>query len=275
MATNLLKKGFPVTVAPNRRREAAERLAALGAKVAQNAADAARDAEVVILMLPSSKEVESTLTGAGNVIGTLPSGSIVLDCSTSDPKSTRKLQEALAAKNVALVDAPVTRGVAGAKQGTLAFFVGGSDADFDRAKPILAAMGDTFHRMGVVGNGHATKLLTNALSYATVALVNETLLLGKAFGLDLADLQPALVSGAGSKALEAFGPRIIAREYAPARVTVGNVRAHLETAFTLAPADKAPLRVFGAARELYEQAGAKGQDSNDMAAIAELWPADK
>jgi 2-hydroxy-3-oxopropionate reductase len=169
----------------------------------------------------------------------------------------------------------VTRGVAGAKQGTLAFFVGGSDADFERVKPALEAMGDTFHRMGIVGNGHATKLLTNALSYGTVALVNEMLLVGKAFGLDLADLQPALISGAGSKALEAFGPRIIAREYAPARVTIGNVRAHLETALTLAPPDKAPLNVLGAAKDLYEKAGAKGQDANDMAAIAELWPADK
>lgn len=272
MAANLIKKGLSVTVVPNRRREPAERLQALGAKIAQSAESAAKDADIVILMLPSSKEVESTLTGPGKVLDAMPAGSVVLDCSTSDPKSTRSLQEALAAKGVSIVDAPVTRGAAGAKGGTLAFFVGGSDADFERVKPALSAMGDTFHRMGVVGNGHATKLLTNALSYGTVALVNEMLLLGKAFGLDLAELQPALISGAGSKALEAFGPRIIAREYTPARVSVGNVRAHLQTALTLAPSDKAPLKVLGAAKDLYEQAGALGQDSSDMSALAELWP---
>jgi 3-hydroxyisobutyrate dehydrogenase-like beta-hydroxyacid dehydrogenase len=273
MAANLLRHGFGVTVVGHRRPEPVERLRAKGAEVAGTPAKAGRRCGIVVLMLPSSREVEAVVADGGGLADALAAGGVVIDCSTSDPSSTQRLAAMLASRGSALVDAPVTRGMQGAKDGKLAFFVGCGDQEFERVKPALAAMGDTFYRMGGVGTGHATKILTNALSYGTVALVGETLMLADRLGLDLQRTQEALMAGAASKALESFGPRIIGRQYASPRVSIANARDHLEIARKLVPADEASLDVLSAARALYERVGALGHGASDMSSIAELWPA--
>ncbi|MYZ47597.1 NAD(P)-dependent oxidoreductase [Propylenella binzhouense] len=271
MAANLLAKGFDLTAVGNRRPEPVARLREQGAKVAADLAEAASGGGIAILMLPSSREVEAVALGDGGLLASLPAGSVVVDCSTSDPESTAALGRKFAARGVAMVDAPVTRGIAGAKQGKLAFFVGGDEADFARVEPALSAMGDTFHRMGALGSGHATKAMTNALSYATVALVGEMLSLGERLGIDLPVLQEALMSGAASKALESFGPRIIARDYAAPRVTIGNVCTHLAIAESMAARAHAQVPVLQAAEKVYRRVSALGHDASDMSSIAELW----
>lgn len=272
MATNLLAKGYPVTIVGRRRPEPVARLRERGAKVAATPAEAVRDNSVVILMLPSSREVEAVITGEGGLLGALAAGSVLVDCSTSDPSSTEKIGEQLRARGVGMVDAPVTRGVLGAKQGKLAFFVGGETSDFEKVKPCLEAMGDTFHMMGRLGSGHATKAMSNALSYATVALVSEMLLLGDRLGIDAKALQEALMSGAASKALESFGPRIIAREYASPRVSVENVCAHFGIAAGMAAGAGTALPVLSAAEDVYRRVSGLGHDASDMSSIAEIWP---
>src|SRR5690606_6956131 len=151
----------------------------------------------------------------GGILAAAASGSLVLDCSTSDRHSTRRLGERLAERGIALVDAGMTRGVAGAKQGTLAFFLGGEAGAIERAMPVLQALGDTFIHVGPLGHGPSAKLISNVLSYGTVALVNEALMLGARAGLDASRLLEALGQGAPSKALESFGPRIAAGDYEP------------------------------------------------------------
>jgi 3-hydroxyisobutyrate dehydrogenase len=271
MASNLLRKGFPVTVVGNRRPEPVERLRALGASVAGTPAEAARSCDIALVVLPTSREVEAVIAGPGGLLEGLAQGAVVVDCSTSDPASTRELGRMLAEKGIGFVDAGLTRGTAGAKDGKLAYFVGGEAADIAKAKPALEAMGDTFFVMGPLGSGHATKVLSNALSYATVALVGETLMLGGRLGLDPAALQQALMAGAGSKALEAFGPRIVRRQYDSPRVTIGNVCAHLGIAKSLAGAAESPLFVTAAAGEVYRWTAMQGHGRSDMASIAELW----
>lgn len=270
MVSNLLKAGFPVTIVGHRRPEPVARLKAAGANVAATASEAAKDADIAILMLPSSAEVEEVLVGGGGMAEALPSGCVVVDCSTSNPDSTRNLAGKLAGRGIGFVDAGVTRGVAGAKQGKLAYFVGGSDQDLERARPALEAMGDTIFEMGPVGAGHETKNLSNALSYGTVALVSEILMLGHRFGIDAGKLQEALMAGAASKALESFGPRIAAKEYSPARVSVYNVRSHLDVTQNLKGG--AELRMIDVAKGLYDEVAAHGHENADMSAIAELWP---
>ncbi|MGQ7791989.1 NAD(P)-dependent oxidoreductase [Faunimonas sp. B44] len=271
MVANLLAKGFAVTIVGHRRPEPVERLRALGAGVAASLAEAVRESDVVILMLPSSREVEAVALGARGLEEAVRPGAVVVDCSTSDPASTARIGERLRARGIGMVDAPVTRGVAGAKQGKLAFFVGGEENDIERVKPCLSAMGDTFHMMGPLGSGHATKTMTNTLSYATVALVGEMLMLGERLGLDANALQEALMSGAASKALESFGPRIIAREYSSPRVSIANVCAHLDIAGGLAERTGSSLPVLAAAEEVYQRVSDLGHDGSDMSSIAELW----
>lgn len=272
MVANLLKKGLTVTVVKSRRAGPVERLMSLGAKIVQTPAEAAAGADIAILCLPTSKEVEAIVLGECSLLAAMREGSVVIDCSTSDPASTRRLAGLFAERKVGFVDAGMTRGVAGAKQGTLAFFLGGIQAHIDSVMPALAAMGDTFVHVGPVSHGHTAKVISNVLSYATVALVNESLALGVRNGLEGQKLFDALMHGAPSKALEAFGPRILKGEYAPPRVTVDHVCDDMVMAHALAGLANSPLFMFGTAEALYKLMAARGHGEADMAVIAELVP---
>lgn len=274
MVANLLKKGFPVTVLRHRRPEPAARLQALGAKIADTVAEAAAGASIAILSLPTSREVEACVrgnAGAGGLAQSLTAGSVIVDCSTSNPQSTRELAKLLAARNIGLVDAGMTRGVAGAKQGNLAFFMGGAQAHIDQAMPALKAMGDTFLHLGPLGDGHTVKVISNILSYGTVALVNEALMLGARHGVDSKKTFDALMQGAPSKALEAFGPRIISGEYDPPRVTIDHVCEDMLLGQELATRATAPIFMLGAAQEIYRSLALRDLGERDMSAVAELW----
>lgn len=274
MAANLLKKKFAVTVMKNRRPEPAARLHALGAKVAATPAEAAAGADIAILSLPTSREVEACVRGANGEKGlaqAMKPGSVVVDCSTSNPQSTRELATLLATRDIGLVDAGMTRGVAGAKQGNLAFFIGGDKSHIDKAMPALSAMGDTFVHIGPVGDGHTVKVISNVLSYGTVALVNEAMMLAGRNGVDTKKTFDALMQGAPSKALEAFGPRIISGEYNPPRVTVDHVCDDMLLGQELATRAAAPLFMLGAAQEVYRMLALRGLGERDMSTVAELW----
>ena len=272
MATQLVRRGFAVSVVGHRRREPVERLVALGAKEAATAAAAAASADAVVLMLPGSDDIERVVLGEGNVLGAMRGGTTLVDCSTADAARSRAIARAASERGVAYVDAPVTRGVQGARDGKLAFFIGGDADAIERVRPLLAAMGDTFFLMGPAGAGHATKILVQSLSYATVALVSEALMLGDAQRLPLDTLQQALSAGAGSKALEAFGPRIAARQYAPARVKVGDARSHMDAAQRMAAASGCARDVHAAANAAFARLAERGMAASDIAALAELWP---
>lgn len=270
MAGNLLKKGHAVTIVKRRNPAPVDRLREMGAKLAETPAGAADGADIAVLCLPTSKEVEACVLGEGGLLAAMPEGSVVVDCSTSDPASTRRLAERFSECKVGFVDAGMTRGVAGAKQGTLAFFLGGVQAHIDRAMPALEAMGDTFVHVGPVSHGHTAKVISNVLSYATVALVNESLALGVRNGVDGRKLFEALMQGAPSKALEAFGPRMLKAEYSPPRVTVDHVCDDMVMAHSLAGQGNTPLFMLGVAESLFRLLAAGGHGSADMAVIAEL-----
>ena len=273
MATNLLRKGFEVTVVKHRRPGPCARLQALGAKVATTPAQAAEGCNIAVLSLPTSREVQEVVAGPDGLLAAAAPGTVIVDCSTSNPESTRRLHQQLAGRGVGLVDAPLTRGVAGARQGTLAFFLGGDEKHIDQVMPALKAMGDTFIRFGPVGHAHTAKVVSNVLSYATVALVNEALMLGAKLGVDLETLHEALTQGAPSKALEAFGPRIMAGEYEPPRVNVDHACEDMVLAQELAASASAPIFMLGTAQELYRLLDLQGHGERDIAALAELWRA--
>jgi 3-hydroxyisobutyrate dehydrogenase-like beta-hydroxyacid dehydrogenase len=271
MAANLLQKGFEIAVLRHRRAEPAVRLAQHGARICASVAETVAGCEIVVLSLPTSAEVEMIVAGAGGVLASAGTGTLVLDCTTSDPASTRRLGEQLAGRDIALVDAGMTRGVAGAKQGKLAFFLGGEARDIERAMPVLEALGDTFVHVGPLGHGHTAKLISNVLSYATVALVNEAFMLGARSGLDLQRLSEALNQGAPSKALEAFGPRIASGEHEPARVTVEHVCNDMMMLQQLVAITSSSVPVIGAAQELYRLLQMQGEGARDLSVIAALW----
>ena len=146
-----------------------------------SARDAAAGADVLITMVPDGKAVADAVTAA---LPGLQRGAVVVDMSSSDPATTRKLARMLAAKGIAMVDAPVSGAVAKARDGTLSIMVGGNEADISRVRPVLEKMGSEIFHCGELGAGHATKALNNYLGAAGTIAGFEALLIGKAFGLD-------------------------------------------------------------------------------------------
>jgi 3-hydroxyisobutyrate dehydrogenase len=154
----------------------------VGITLADGLAAAVAWADAVILMLPSSRHVESVLRDP-DVVAALRPGTVVVDMSSSEPLSTRALAEELAARDVALVDAPVSGGVVGAVAGSLTVMAGGDDDVVERVLPLLGSVGRVV-RTGAVGSGHALKALNNLLSATTLLISSEALQAGRRFGLE-------------------------------------------------------------------------------------------
>ncbi|GGN33877.1 NAD(P)-dependent oxidoreductase [Streptomyces fuscichromogenes] len=194
MSARLVGAGYTVTgfdPVPDARAA----LADAGGRTAESAADAVRGAEVVVLMLPSSAVVEAVL-GDPALLDALGEGATVVDMSSSDPMSTRRLATGLAARGVTLVDAPVSGGVKGAENGQLTIMAGGAEDAVERLSPLLAVMG-TARRAGEVGAGHALKAVNNLLSATHLLATAEGVLAGERFGLDPAVMVELINSSSG------------------------------------------------------------------------------
>lgn len=165
--------------------EAVERLTAEGAAAANGPAGvAAAGADMVVTCLPTSAEVEESLFGKGGVAATLPSGSLAVDMTTGDPLATKRMAARLAERGIGLVDAPVSGGVAGAVEGTVAIMVGGPPADYERARGVLETISPNVFHAGGIGAGHAMKLINNMISSCARIATFEGLALAVKTGLD-------------------------------------------------------------------------------------------
>jgi 3-hydroxyisobutyrate dehydrogenase len=183
MAQNLLKAGHPVS-GFDVSTDATERLAAGGGTRTNSIADACKDAEVVITMLPAGEHVREVYLGDGGVLAAVMPGTLLIDSSTIDVQTARDVAQAAEGKGLAMVDAPVSGGVAGAQGGTLTFMVGGSDDAFERARPVLEHLGKTIVHAGASGTGQAAKICNNMILGASMIVVAEAFLLAEKLGLD-------------------------------------------------------------------------------------------
>ncbi len=159
-----------------------------------SAREAARGAEALITMLPDGDAVRETVLDA---LPGLPQGAVVIDMSSSDPAATRALAAALRAKDIRLVDAPVSGAIAKAKDGTLAIMVGGEPEVVEKVRPVLAAMGADIFHVGPLGAGHAVKALNNYLGAAGTLAGFEVLRVARAFGLDPGPMLQAINASTG------------------------------------------------------------------------------
>jgi 3-hydroxyisobutyrate dehydrogenase len=182
MAANLAKAGHEV-VAFDLSEDALARAEARGASRAVSAAEAMAGADAVVTMLPAGKHVRAVY--AESVIGHAPKGAILMDCSTIDVDSARAVIADAAAAGYAMVDAPVSGGIAAAEAGTLTFMAGGTDAAFERARPYLEQMGKAVIHAGEAGAGQAAKICNNMLLGATMVATCEAFAMAKKLGLDL------------------------------------------------------------------------------------------
>ncbi len=183
MALNLVKHGHHA-VGFDLSTEAAARFVAGGGKPAGSMADAVAGAEIVITMLPAAKQVADVYGGADGVLAHCPAGALLIDCSTIDVATARSVAAAAAEKGLAMLDAPVSGGVAGAEAATLTFMVGGTAAAFAKAEPVLQAMGKTIVHAGEAGSGQAAKICNNMILGVSMIAVSEAFALADRLGLD-------------------------------------------------------------------------------------------
>ena len=181
MAANLAKAGHDVR-AFDLSQDALDKAQAAGCLPVASAADAVEGAEAIVTMLPAGSHVEGVYADA--VFGRAQPSAILIDCSTIDVATARRVAEAAAAKGLTAVDAPVSGGIAAANGGTLTVMVGGSAAGFDRAQPYLAQMGKAVIHAGASGSGQAAKMANNMLLGATMIATCEAFRLAERLGLD-------------------------------------------------------------------------------------------
>ena len=187
MAANLVKAGHEVA-GFDLVRSLAVKLTAIGGVAAETIAAACRGADAIITMLPASGHVRDVYGAPGGVIDVAGASALLIDSSTIDVGTAREVAARAAGKGLAMVDAPVSGGVAGAAAGTLTFMVGGTDAAFARARPILESMGKTIVHAGGSGNGQAAKICNNMILGVSMIAVSEAFLLAEKLGLDAQSL---------------------------------------------------------------------------------------
>jgi len=215
MSHHLLDAGYPLVVL-DLGKPAMDELVAAGAKSAASPKEVAAQSDVIITMLPDSPQVEGVVFGKDGLLEGLRAGSLVIDMSTIMPSVARQVTEAVRAKRSESLDAPVSGGEVGAKNASLTIMVGGSQAAFDRAKPIFDKMGKNITLVGEAGAGQVTKAANQIIVGVTIAAVSEALLLAAKAGVDPAKVREALMGGfAASRILELHGNRMIQRTFQP------------------------------------------------------------
>ena len=196
MAASLQRAGYRLVVS-DVLREAAEALLAGGATWAEDVAALRREADVVVTMLPGPAEIEQVAFGPKGLVEAFAGGGLWIDMSSNSVELARRLAEACQQTGTRFVDAPVTGGAARARDASLTIMAGGDEAAFQRAKPLLDAMGAKVVHTGAAGTGCALKLILNFLSTTTAALVSEALTLGRSSGLSLETLMSVFEGGFG------------------------------------------------------------------------------
>ena len=215
MARNLLHAGFPLTV-HNRSRGAVDELAAEGATPASSPAEVAQASDVVLSCLPGPADVETVYLGQSGVIEGIGEGTIVIEMSTIDPGTHRKVAGLAAARGASYLDAPVSGGSTGAQKATLTIMVGGEKATLERARPVLDAVGKQIYHLGPVGAGATAKLVNNMLGAINLAGAIEALVLGQKAGLDPRQLAEVINNSSGASRLFASAAEeILQRNFEP------------------------------------------------------------
>jgi 3-hydroxyisobutyrate dehydrogenase len=274
MAHNLLKAGHQLSVF-DLNAAAVENLVGAGAlPVDSPTAIAQGNAELIITMLPAAPHVKSVYLGENGLIASARAGVMLIDCSTIDPHSAREVAKAAAEHGNPMLDAPVSGGTGGAAAGTLTFMVGGSDADFDRAQPILAAMGKNIVHCGAAGNGQVAKVANNMLLGISMIGVAEAMALGVALGMDAKTLAGVINTSSGRCwSSDTYNPFPGVLDNVPAsRGYSGGFGSDLMLkdlglATEAAKQVRQPVILGALAQQLYQSFSAQGHGSLDFSAI--------
>ncbi len=273
MARNLLRAGFRLVV-HNRSRGPVDELASEGALSAASPREVAEACDVIVTMLPDSQDVADVVTGDNGVLSGARRGSLLIDMSTISPSTAVDLAKKAEAQGVSMLDAPVSGGDVGARQATLSIMVGGSEKAFERARPLLEAMGKTIIRTGGAGSGQIVKACNQIVVALTIEAVSEALVLGSKAGVDPEIIIKVLSGGlAANRVLEIRKDNMLRHDFKPGfKVDLH----HKDICIALATSRElgVPLPVTSLVNEMLLALRVKGLGQHDHSAlltIVEEW----
>jgi len=267
MAANLLEKGHDVVVW-NRTASRMDPLVSAGATPASSPADVGRRCPIVMMCVSDTPDVDAVLHGEHGLLAGLSEGSLVVDHSTISPGATIAFAAEVAAIGAAWIDAPVSGGSEGAKNGTLSIMVGGDAADVERARSVMDAFGTTITHVGPVGDGQKVKIVNQILVVVNQLAVSEALLFAQAAGLDLEATLNAVKGGAaGSWMLANRGPQMIVRDWRPG-FTIDLQQKDLRLALEAADAAGTPIPGTALVFQMYRALQNEGLGGDGNHALA-------
>ena len=269
MARNLLEAGHSLLV-HSRSPEPVEALAEAGAETASSPRAVAEGADVVITMLPDSPAVEAVVLGEDGVLAGASEGDLLIDMSTIHPTVSVAVAEAAAERGVAALDAPVSGGDVGAKNGALSIMVGGEAADFERARPLFEVLGKTIVHVGEAGAGQVVKACNQVVVAITIAAVSEALVLGSKAGVEPEKILDVLGGGlAGNKVMEMRRSNFLDHDFTPGfRIDLHH--KDLNIALESGDAYGVPLPVTGIVQQYMRALRAKGHGGDDHSGLLQL-----
>ena len=274
MAPNLAKAGHEVR-AFDLSEDALKRAVEHGCTAARSAAEACKDADAIVTMLPAGKHVADVYRSA--VFAAAPKSAILIDCSTIDVATAKLVEEEAQADGFTMVDAPVSGGIAAAQGGTLTFMVGGSAEGFEQARPILEAMGKAVIHAGAAGSGQAAKICNNMLLGATMAATCETFVLAGKLGLDLQTFYDIASKASGQSwsmttycPVPGVGPETPADRGYEGGFAAALMLKDLKLAMEAADEAGAYTPMGGEAEELYERFVDLGGGTKDFSGIIQM-----
>jgi len=273
MVKNLLAKGHAVTAYDAASAALAEAVS-LGAARAGSAAEAAKTADIVITMLPSSSHVERAYLQSGGVLEGVAAGRLCVDMSTIDPAVSRRVAQAVSQRGARFLDAPVSGGVGGAENATLAIMVGGDARDLDEARPVLSAIGANIIHVGAVGSGEVAKLCNNLIAGVAAVAVSEAFRIAEGFGVDPKILTDVIAKSSGNTwvmgnmhPVPGLVPTAASnRDYAPG-FTTDLMAKDLGLAVNAARELRVPVVVAPAAQQVLRLASSHGLGRRDFSAV--------
>lgn len=281
MAANLLKAGHEVTVF-DLSADAVAKLQSQGASVAASASEAAKQKDIVVSMLPAGKHVESVYLAEGGILSVVSNETLLIDSSTIDAATAKKVALACADKGVQFIDAPVSGGVGGAQAGTLTFIVGGEKDAFDKAEPILSAMGKNIFHAGDHGAGQVAKICNNMLLSILMCGTAEALQLGVDHGLDPKVLSDIMLQSSGRNwTLELYNPCPDVMENVPSSnnyqggFMVDLMAKDLGLAMDAALGSQSSTPLGTLARSLYAMHSLQGNGKLDFSSIFQMYQRDE
>jgi 3-hydroxyisobutyrate dehydrogenase len=266
MAINLINDGFEVT-AYDIRAEATKLLLSKGAKTAKNPREISENSDIVILSLPSSSEVIDTVMGKNGVLEGLKEGGIIIDTSTIDPHSTKKIAKTAKEKGIEMIDAPVSGGTFGAEKGTLSIMVGGEEKILNACMDVLTVIGENIYHVGEIGSGQIFKLINNMLVGINLIAVSEALVLAQKAGANLNTLYEVIKTSAGNSwAFEIKAPNMLKKEFKPG-FKIWLQHKDLDLAMDMASNLGVPTPLLAYSCEIFKSAKALGLEDLDHSAI--------